>query len=257
MKSLVRWGVTLGIAGSVIFAGISGINNSQALALPQEQVVKTLREVPVFTFVNSQGKFLIISRKNQSKTISEIGFFISKQDAQKFLEGKLKKENPQLASTIQIKTVSLAYYYNLVLEGKNRKDSEVIFTLVPTKQQVDSAKSILTSSGKPVEQFNGVPLFVPKFKQGNNYLTISISQSNEPYIPFYFDKEQAVAHLEAFRKARPQEAKNTEIQVVGLDGVINTLNSSKDPNTSKILLFPSRESIEFLRSLASKQQKKK
>lgn len=257
MKSLVRWGVTLGIAGSVIFAGISGINNSQALALPQEQVVKTLREVPVFTFVNSQGKFLIISRKNQSKTISEIGFFISKQDAQKFLEGKLKKENPQLASTIQIKTVSLAYYYNLVLEGKNRKDSEVIFTLVPTKQQVDSAKSILTSGGKPVQQFNGVPLFVPKFKQGNNYLTISISQSNEPYIPFYFDKEQAVAHLEAFRKARPQEAKNTEIQVVGLDGVINTLNSSKDPNTSKILLFPSRESIEFLRSLASKQQKKK
>ncbi|MDB9453002.1 Tic22 family protein [Dolichospermum circinale] len=257
MKSLVRWGVTLGIAGTVIFAGISGINNSQALALPQEQVVKTLREVPVFTFVNSQGKFLIISRKNQSKTISEIGFFISKQDAQKFLEGKLKKENPQLASTIQIKTVSLAYYYNLVLEGKNRKDSEVIFTLVPTKQQVDSAKSILTSSGKPVQQFNGVPLFVPKFKQGNNYLTISISQSNEPYIPFYFDKEQAVAHLEAFRKARPQEAKNTEIQVVGLDGVINTLNSSKDPNTSKILLFPSRESIEFLRSLPSNQQKKK
>jgi len=42
MKSLIRWGVTLGIAGSVIFAGISGINNSQALALPQEQVVKKI-----------------------------------------------------------------------------------------------------------------------------------------------------------------------------------------------------------------------
>ena len=95
-------GRTLGIAGSVIFAGISGINNSPALALPQEQVVKTLREVPVFTLANPQGEFVVISTKNQSKTISQIGFFISKQDAQKFLEGKLKKENPQLANTIQV-----------------------------------------------------------------------------------------------------------------------------------------------------------
>jgi len=257
MKLLVRWGVTLGIAGSVIFAGISGINNSPASALPQEQVVKTLQEVPVFTLANPQGEFVVISRKNQSKTISQIGFFISKQDAQKFLEGKLKKENPQLASTIQVRSVSLADYYNRVLESQQKKDSGVIFTLVPTKQQVDSAKSILTSSGKPVQQFNGVPLFVPKFKQGNNYLTISIFQSNEPYIPFYFDKEQAVAHLEAFKKARPQEAKNTEIQVLDLNGVINTLNSSKDPNASKIFLFPSRESIEFIRSLPPNQQNKK
>ena len=257
MKLLVRWGVTLGITGSVIFAGISGINNSQALALPQEQVVKTLREVPVFTLTNPQGEFVVISTKNQSKTISQIGFFISKQDAQKFLEGKLKKENPQLANTIQVKPISLGDYYKLLVENKKKKDSGVIFTLVPTKQQVDSAKSILTSGGKPVQQFNGVPLFVPKFKQGNNYLTIPISQSNERYIPFYFDKEQAVALLEAFKKARPQEAKNTEIQVVDLDGVINTLNSSKDPNTSKIFLFPSRESIEFIRSLPPNQQKKK
>ena len=257
MKSLVRWGVTLGIAGSMIFAGMSGINNSQALALPQEQVVKKLQDVPVFTLANLQGEFVVISTKNQSKTISQIGFFISKQDAQKFLEGKLKKENPQLASTIQVRSVSLAAYYKLVVESKKKKDSGVIFTLVPTKQQVDSAKSILTSSGKPVQQFNGIPLFVPKFKQGNNYLTIPISQTNERYIPFYFDKEQAVALLEAFKKAKPQEAANTEIQVVDLEGVINTLNSSKDPNSSKIFLFPSRESIEFIRSLPPNQQNKK
>ncbi|MBD2444580.1 hypothetical protein H6G25_15585 [Dolichospermum sp. FACHB-1091] len=257
MKLLVRWGITLGIAGGVIFAGISGINNSTALALPQEQIVKTLREVPVFTLANPKGEFVVISTKNQSKTISQIGFFISKQDAQKFLEGKLKKDNPQLANTIQVKPISLGDYYKLVVESKKKKDPTVIFTLVPTKQQVDSAKSILTSSGKPGQQFNGVPLFVPKLKQGNSYLTIPISQSNERYIPFYFDKEQAVALLEDFKKAKPQEAANTEIQVVDLDGVINTLNSSNDPAIGKIFLFPSRESMEFIRSLPSNQQKKK
>ncbi len=256
MKSLIRWGVTLGIAGSVIFAGISGINNSPALGLPQEQVVKTLQNVPIFTLANPQGEFVVISRKNQSKTISQIGFFISKQDAQKFLEGKLKKENPQLANTIQVKPISLGDYYKLVVESKKKKDPGVIFTLVPTKQQVDSAKSILASSGNPVQQFNGVPLFVPKLKQGNNYLTIPVSQSNERYIPFYFDKEQAVALLEDFKKAKPQEAANTEIQVLNLDGVIKTLTESKDPNASKILLFPSRESIEFIRSLPQTNKRK-
>ena len=84
MKLLVRWGLTLGLASSVMFAGILGMNNLQALALPQEQVVKTLQEVPVFTLTNPKGEFVVISKKNQSKTISQIGFFISKKDAQTF-----------------------------------------------------------------------------------------------------------------------------------------------------------------------------
>ncbi|MTJ06325.1 Tic22 family protein [Anabaena sp. UHCC 0204] len=254
MKLLVRWGVTLGLAGSVMFAGISGMNNLQAIALPQEQVVKTLQEVPVFTLTNPKGEFVVISRKNESKTISQIGFFISKKDAQGFLDGRLKKENPQLASTIQVRPVSLADYYKLVVENNKKKDSGVVFTLVPAKQQVDSARTILTSGGKPGQQFNGIPLFVPKFKQGNSYLTIP--QGNERFIPFYFEKEQAVALLEAFKKAKPQEAANTEIQVVDLYGVIDTLNSSNDPSTSKIFLFPSRESIDFIRSLVPNSPKK-
>jgi len=254
MKLLVRWSLTLGLAGSVMFAGILGMNNLQALALPQEEVVKTLQKVPVFTLTNPKGEFVVISRKNQSKTISQIGFFLSKKDAQFFLEDRIKKENPQLASTIQITPVSLANYYKLVVENNKKKDSNVVFTLVPTKQQVDSAKSILTSSGKPVQQFNGIPLFVPKLKKENSYLTIS--QGKSRLIPFYFEKEEAVALLEAFKKAKPQEAANTEIQVLDLYGVIETLNSSNDPNTNKILLYPSRESIEFLRSIVPKQPKK-
>ena len=143
MKLLVRWGLTLGLAGSVMFGGILGINNLQALALPQEQVVKTLQEVPVFTLTNAQGEFVVISRKNQSKTISQVGFFLSKKDAQIFLEQRLKKENPQLASTIRITPLSLAEYYKLVVENNKKKDSNVVFSLVPSKQQVDQAIIIL------------------------------------------------------------------------------------------------------------------
>ncbi|MBS3030101.1 MAG: hypothetical protein HCA25_24455 [Dolichospermum sp. DET50] len=254
MKLFVRWGLTLGLASSVMFAGILGINNLQALALPEEQVVKTLREVPVFTLTNSQGEFVVISRKNQSKTISQIGFFLSKKDAQTFLENRLKKENSQLASTIQIKPVSLADYYKLVVENNKKKDSNLVFTLVPTQQQVKQATTMLNTTDKTDKKFNGIPLFVPKFKKENSYLTIP--QGKERFIPFYFEKEQAVALLEAFKKAKPQESTNTEIQVLDLYNVIETLNSSNDPNTNKILLFPSQESIEFIRSLAPAQPKK-
>ncbi|MDD1414105.1 hypothetical protein MEN41_05380 [Dolichospermum sp. ST_con] len=256
MKLLVRWGLTLGLTGSVMFAGILGINNLQALALPQEQIVKTLREVPIFTLTNPKGEFIVISTKNQSKTISQIGFFISKKDAQTFLENRLKKENSQLASTIRIKPVSLADYYKLVVENNKKKDSNLVFTLVPTQQQVNLATTMLNTTGKTDKKFEGIPLFVPKFKQGSSYLTIPIPQKNERVIPFYFEKEQAVALLEAFKKAKPQEAANTEIQVLDLYNVIETLNSSNDPNTNKIFLFPSQESIEFIRSLVPAQPKK-
>ncbi|MEI6445445.1 MAG: Tic22 family protein [Nostocales cyanobacterium ELA583] len=254
MKLLVRWGLTLGLAGSVMFGNILGINNLQALALPQEQVVKTLQEVPVFTLTNPKGEFVVISKKNQSKTISQIGFFISKKDAQTFLENRLKKENSQLASTIQITPVSLADYYKLVVENNKKKDSNLVFALVPAQQQVNLATTMLNNTGKPDKKFEGIPLFVPKFKKENSYLTIP--QGQERLIPFYFEKEQAVALLEAFKKAKPKEAANTEIQVLDLYNVIETLNSSNDPNSNKILLYPSRESIEFLRSLVPNQPKK-
>jgi nickel transport protein len=95
---------------------------------------------------------------------------------------------------------------------------------------------------------------VPKLKKDNSYLTIP--QGKNQLIPFYFEKEQAVAHLEAFKKAKPQEAANTEIQVLDLYRVIETLSSSNDPSANKIFLFPSRESIEFIRSIVPNQPKK-
>ncbi|MEH2416443.1 Tic22 family protein [Nostoc sp.] len=258
MKSFIRLGATLGIAGSVFLAGLSGIgnlpgiSNLEAIALPQDQVVKKLQEVPVFTLTNPKGEFVVLSRNNASKPISQVGFFISKQDAQKFLDNRLKKENPQLAGTLQVRPLSLADYYKIVQESKKKSDS-VIYTLVPTQQQVASATSMLNQNGKKGQQFNGIPLFVPKFKKDNSYLTIPVPKGNERLIPFFFEKEQAVALLDQFKKAVPKEANNTEIQVVDLYGVLEALNSSNDPGINKIVLYPSRESINFIRSLAPNQ----
>jgi hypothetical protein len=86
-------------------------------------------------------------------------------------------------------------------------------------------------------------------------LTIPIPQEKERFVPIFFEKEQAVVILEEFKKAVPKEAANTEIEVTELSSVIDTLTNSKDLTMSKFLLYPSRESIEFLNSLP-KQPKK-
>ncbi|BAZ53401.1 Tic22 family protein [Nostoc sp. NIES-4103] len=249
MKALVRLGATLGIASSIFFAGLSQTENLRAVALPQSEVLKKLQIVPVFTLINPKGEFVVISRNNESKTISQVGFFLSKQNAQDFLDKRLKKENPQLASTLQVRPLSLADYYQIVQEAKKKKDS-VIYTLVPAQQQLESAKTIMNQNGQKVQQFNGIPLFIPKLDKG--YLTIPVPQSKERYVPLYFEKEQAVALLDEFKKAVPQEASKTGIEVAELSGVVETLNTSNDPNMNKFILYPSRESIEFIRSLAPK-----
>ncbi|MEA5618863.1 Tic22 family protein [Cronbergia sp. UHCC 0137] len=255
MKSLMRWGLKLGIAGSVILTGLCGVGNLRAIALPEAQVVQVLQKVPIFTLTYPKGEFVVFPTKNASKTISQIGFFISKQDAQRFLDNRIKKENPELGKTLQVRPISLADYYKLLLENKKKADSSVVFTLVPTQQQVELARNLLTASGQPGEKFNGIPLFVPKFKADNSYLTIL--RGKEQYIPFYFEKEQASALLNEFKKSSPDKASNTEIQVVDLYGVIENLNSSNDTNLNKIFLFPSRESIDFIRSLVPASSKPK
>ena len=54
MKSVGRWGVTLGLVGTTIM-GSSLIGSTQVLALPQEQILEKLGPIPVFTITDNKG----------------------------------------------------------------------------------------------------------------------------------------------------------------------------------------------------------
>ena len=54
MKKLLRWGAMFGFLTSTL-VGASFLGNLRAIALPQEQIIKKLIPVPVFTITNSQG----------------------------------------------------------------------------------------------------------------------------------------------------------------------------------------------------------
>lgn len=252
MKSMSRWGA-LGVAGSAII-GSSLIGITQALALPQEQIVKKLGPVPVFTITDNKGAPLVASvpsqqnqqgAQNRQSQTSVAGVFINQSDAQAFVED-LKKKNPELAKTVRVVPVSLAEVYKLD-QGEGKPNSLDI-AYVPSKQQVDAALTVMRQSGqKNANQFNGTPLFVARAGKEKGYLTVK--QADQQVIPFFFNKDELQSMLERFKKQQPNLASTVEIQVVNLEGVLQTLQTRNDKQLNQIMLIPPQESIKFVQSL--------
>lgn len=251
MKSMSRWGA-LGVAGSAII-GSSLIGIMQALALPQEQIVKKLGPVPVFTITDSKGAPLVASvpsqqnqgAQNRQSQTSVAGVFINQSDAQAFVED-LKKKNPELAKTVRVVPVSLAEVYKLD-QGQGKPNSLDI-AYVPSKQQVDAALTVMRQSGqKNANQFNGTPLFVARAGKEKGYLTVK--QADQQIIPFFFNKDELQSMLDRFKKQQPNLASTVEIQVVNLEGVLQTLQTRNDKQLNQIMLIPPQASIKFVQSL--------
>ena len=116
--------------------------------------------------------------------------------------------------------------------------------------------TLLRQGGQQVNQFDGVPLFVAKAGKDGCYLTLQ--QGNQQMIPFFFDKEQLQGMVDRFKQQKPDLASSVQIQVVNLQGIIQALRSSNNSQLNSIVLVPSQESINFLRSLppANGQQRR-
>lgn len=215
---------------------------TKLLALPQEAIVQKLRPIPVFTIADSQGAPLIASNDENARVA---GVFISKQDANGFVE-KLKKDNPELGQQVQVIPVSLGEIFELSEANAKEKDP-VIFAYVPTQSQVEQAKKL------NAQYQSGVPLFVAKAGDDQGYLTIK--QNDQEVIPFFFDQQQVQQLVDNFKKAQPDLASTIKIDVVILEAVLEAFKEGNDEMLTKIVLWPSKESIDFLRANAPNPQK--
>lgn len=243
MKSLVRWSATLGLIGSTLLGSVLA-GNLQALALTEEQVAQKLGSVPVFTVTDEQGSPVVASVPNgENQTSAVAGVFISQEDAQAFVN-RLKQENPELGNTVQVVPVPLAEVYKLDRESESQQ-SGLDFAYIPDQEQVQSAQAIQ-------QNFRGTPLFVARGGQDQGYLTIQ--QNGQQLIPFFFEKEQLQNMVDRFKQQQPELASTVEMQVVPLEGVIQTMQNSDNEQLQNIILIPSQESLEFLRRLPASSQ---
>lgn len=241
LKSLARWSATLGLVGTAVLT--SGIGKDGiVLALPQDQVLQKLNPVPVFTIADEQGAPLVASGEDEAKVA---GVFISQTDANNFVND-LKTKNAELADKVQVVPVSLGEIYKLS-ESSQSQENSLDFAYVPQEEAVNSAKTILQESGQ--EYKGGVPLFVAKGGKDKGYLTIE--KDSQQVIPFFFEKQQLENMVAKFKEQKPDVAASVNIEVVPLEGVIETLENSEDEMLNKIVLVPSTESLQFLQDNVS------
>jgi len=261
MKSLVRWSATLGLIGSTLL-GSFFTTNLPALALPEAEIVKRLQSIPVFTVTDAQGAPLVQTvtvpqEGGDSQTANLAGVFLSQQDADTFL-ADLKTKDPDLGNSVQIVPVSLAEVYELGKKSQNQTE-KFIFDLIPKQEQVQLAQPLWQAQiekwerqnpnePKRSKEFRGVPLFAAKAGPDQGYLTIQ-SENGEQAIPFFFEKSLLQELIDRYKQQQPNQANSVVIEVVPLEGLISTLQRGDNPDLNKITLMPSRESLQFLRSL--------
>lgn len=248
MKSLQRWGVRLGVFSSALAGLFMGMASS-SLALPQEQIVQKLQQVPVFTIADENGAPLVASGDNDSRVT---GVFMSQQDAKEFV-GRLKNENPELGQQVQVIALSLGEIYQLEQQQQNQQQGDSLnFAYVPMEEQVESALSVLKSQGQEVENFQGVPLFIARSSQEEGYLTVQ--QNGQQIIPLFFEKQQLEGMINQFKQNQPEQASSVKIDVITLEGMVQTLEEQDDQQLKQIVLVPSQESLQFIQSVQQQQQ---
>jgi nickel transport protein len=242
MKFLKNWGIRLGLFSGAMVSVLLGMT-PHSLALPQAQIIQKLQQVPVFTIANENGAPLVASGENDSRVA---GVFISQQDAQEFV-GRLKEENPELASQVQVVALSLGRVYQLDQQNESEGNG-LDFTYVPMEEEVQSALSLLQQQGQQVENFSGVPLFIARGGENEGYLMVE--REGQQMIPLFFEKEQLQRMVDQFKQDQPQRAESVQIDVVTLESMLQTLEEKDDEQLKQVVLVPSQESMEFLQSIS-------
>ncbi len=247
MKSLVRWGITLGLVGNTMLATIFS-GNAPVLALPDEQIAKTMERVPVFVIATPQGTLLTHSAPNGQKNTSVTEVFMSPQDAQSFIQQvqSKKDQDPKvmaLAKTLQVTPVPLGVIYQQVRKNAKQPNSPV-FVLNPEKVEIDGALALLRQSGQQIQQFNGVPVFLVRSAPNQGYVSIKSPNNKQDFTPLFFSKEEAQGMLNQVKQKFPK----ADIQVVDVAGVIKKLQEKNDPALSNFVFLPSPDAQQYIQT---------
>lgn len=255
MRSLIRWGATLGLCASTLAATFLA-GAPRAIALTDAEVIERLRSVPVFTIADENGSPLVAAptgvAEDGSATVTPVtGVFISQEDAEAFLTG-LREASPDLGDDVQVVPVSLAEVYQLaVTSQENNLGLEFVF--VPMVEEVQSAVTLLEEQGFTVDEFEGVPLFIARSLEGEGgFLTIEAGDIDagqstpESFIPIFFEQVQIETMLSRLQQSQPALANTVEIQVINLEGLIETLQTSDNEELNRILLIPPTDSLQYV-----------
>ncbi|MFK0730517.1 MAG: Tic22 family protein [Gloeotrichia echinulata GP01] len=252
MKSLVRWGATLGLIGSTLL-GTVFIGNLSVLALSEQQIKDKLDSVPVYLVTNKDGlplsRPLPDAQNGQKAGGSVTGVYLSRQEAQTFINQlrNAKDKDPkieELVKSLQVTAVPLGVIYQKLQQTKNQPN-RLLFAFKPVDQEIQGALELLRQGGQKVDQFKSVPVFAVRFAPDQGYVPIQLPSDKQQMIPLFLSKQDAQGLLSQVKPKFPK----ADIQVIDVDGVIKTLQEKNDTWLNQVVLVPSPESRDYLRTL--------
>lgn len=248
MKSLTQ--ITgLAIASSILATLTSPL--APALALTEAQVLERLNGVPVFTITDDKGNPLLGSLPTKDKKPDQpdqlLLFFLSPDDAQGMLN-RIKQGNPEIGQKARVIVRSMNDAYKVIKQ--NEANKKVAFQIVPSKASIESARSILTSQGKPAEQLPAIPVFFATGGKDKDQGLLTLEQEGKQYVPFFFEQKDLQSLIERAQKQQPELAKNTKVQVTSLFQVIDSMIGKKDAKpaaeSERFTFVPSRTAFEYV-----------
>lgn len=251
MKSLVRWGATLGLIGSTLLSTVM-VGSLPVLALSEQQIKEKLDSVPVYLITNDKGLPLsrtLPEQNGQKNSGSVTGVYLSRQEAQTFINElrNAKGKDPKLeeiAKSLQVTAVPLGVIYQQLQQTKNQAN-RLLFAFKPVDQEIKGAIELLRASGQNVNEFKSVPVFAVRFAPDKGYVPIQMTADKQQLIPLFLSKQDAQGLLSQVKQKHPQ----ADIQVIDVDGVIKTLQDKNDSWLNQVVLVPSPESRQYIKTL--------
>jgi hypothetical protein len=250
MKSLVRWGLTLGLVGSTLLGGVVAVD-FPVLALSEQQIKEKLDSIPVYLITNDQGLPLsrILPEQNGQPGGSVTGVYMSHKEALTVIKQlqNAKNQDPKLAAMakqLQVTAVPLGIIYEQLQQSKD-KQNRLLFAFKPVEREIKGALELLKASGQKVDQFRSVPVFAVRFGPDKSYVSIQLGANNQEMIPLFLSKQDALGLLNQVKPKFPQ----ADIHVIDVDAVIKTLKDKNDSWLNQVVLVPSPESREYIRNL--------
>lgn len=251
MRSLIRRIVTTGLIGTTLLSVWLG-STLKALAIPRDKLLGILGQVPVFVIADSEGAPVI---QNVSENQGRVNVFLSPGMAKQVLE-TLREQNPDVGNQVDVQVISLADSYTF---SEQSRENGVFVVFIPTQTQIGYAQPVWEEQRQeletlndndpkndPPEIFPGTPLFVAWTGNANNRNYLSVTEDGETSVPFFFDPERFEEVVREF-KAGNASAGEVNVEVLPLEGMINTLESENDPDLERIQLVPLRETVRLFR----------
>ncbi len=227
--------------------GTAGFQTTpQQPRLSPDQLRAKLATVAVFTLADAEGKPLIADSDNGKDR--HFGAFLSHRDAELTL-ADLQKSKPEIAAKLKVTPISLAQAFAVEAESQ-KTATPVHVSLVPDTLEVEAGKEQYKRQGQDPKLLKGVPIFVPKLKDKNTYLTLTVN--NQPAYPFFLSMGDLRQLLDRFKQSNPAAAASLIVEITNLETVVQTLRTSNDEAVTQIAFIQSSQTRTYLKAIAEK-----